>query len=60
MNDSKIGAMWEKVSKNNTKFLSGEIEIGEEKIKIVAFPRVEKRSEKEPDWDILKSKPLQQ
>ena len=57
MQSSKIGALWKKTSAAGKEFYSGEIEVNGELIKIVCFSRDEKRSEKEPDYDILKSKP---
>ena len=57
MEDRKIGAMWAKTG-NKGEYMSGELVINGNKVAIVAFKR-EKRNEKEPDWDILKSKPLE-
>jgi len=57
MNNNKIGALWKKTSAAGKEYMSGEIEINGEKIKIVCFSREDKKSEKEPDYDILKSKP---
>jgi len=51
----KIGALWHK-SGSRGDFMSGELIINEQKVPIVVFKR-DKRSEKEPDWDILKSLP---
>ena len=51
----KIGALWIKEGSKG-EFMSGELIIDGEKHPIVVFKR-NKRSEKEPDWDILKSIP---
>lgn len=53
-NERKLGVLWEKESKEGKQFLSGLLKIGEEEIRIVCF-KVEKRTEKSPDWEILKS-----
>jgi len=55
MNERKIGALWTKQSQKG-EFMSGELTINGEKHPIVAFKR-DKRNDKEPDWDILKSLP---
>jgi len=55
MESRKIGALWGKEGKKG-KFWSGELTINGQKVQIVAFPR-EKRSDREPDIDILKSIP---
>lgn len=57
INPDKIGALWSKKTLSGKDYYSGEIEINGEKIKIVCFSRESKRSEREPDWDILISKP---
>jgi len=53
INNRKIGALW---LKEGTKgeYMSGELIINDQKVPIVAFKR-DKRSDREPDWDILKS-----
>ena len=53
-NNRKIGALWLKQNKNGKDFMSGELLINDQKVPIVAFKR-DKRSDREPDWDILKS-----
>jgi uncharacterized protein (DUF736 family) len=54
MNSRKIGALWIKTSKAGNQFWSGELVINGRKFPIVAFNR-EKKHDKEPDIDILKS-----
>jgi len=55
INNRKIGALWEKTSaKTGNQFWSGELIINNKKYPIVAFKR-NKKNEKEPDIDILKS-----
>jgi hypothetical protein len=56
MEDDKMGAFWVKEGKNG-EYMSGELLINGEKVRVVAFKR-DKRNEKEPDWDIKKSKPM--
>jgi len=56
MNDRKFGSLWENTSHNGKTFLSGEMTINGKKIRIVAFKRMEKKNDKEPDWDILTAK----
>jgi len=58
-NNRKIGCLWAKKSiKDNREYMSGELLINGQKHAIVAFKR-DKHTEKEPDWDILKAKPLE-
>lgn len=52
----EIGAAWEKSGKNGT-YLTGQIEINGEKVRIVMFRNGNKKSEKSPDFRILRSKP---
>jgi len=55
MNNRKIGCLWKKTSqKTGKEFWSGELIINNKKYPIVAFLR-DKKNEKEPDIDILKS-----
>lgn len=51
---NEIGALWLKQSKKGTKYLSGTVN-GQA---IVIFRNQNKRSEKAPDYRILKSEPL--
>ena len=52
--ESEIGVLWEKESARGTYF-TGTIEIDGTKHPIVVFKNGNKRSEKAPDWRILKS-----
>jgi hypothetical protein len=54
MENRKCGALWIKEGKGG-EFMSGELIINGNKVSIVAFKR-KKLNDKEPDWDILKSK----
>lgn len=56
MDNRKIGCLWEKESQNGKTFWSGELLINGQKVSIVGFKR-DKRNEKEPDIDLLKSLP---
>lgn len=51
-NDS-IGALWE--SENG--YMTGNIEIGGQKINIICFANTKKKNTKSPDWNILVKKP---
>ena len=51
-----LGACWEKQGQYGT-YMTGLLEIDGVKIPIVLFKTKEKKSEKSPDWRILKSKP---
>ena len=51
MENRKIGALWNKDT-GDRHFMTGELLINGEKVKIVVFMR-RKISDKEPDWDIL-------
>jgi len=55
--NAKIGCFWNKQG-NNGDYMSGELVLNGEKHRIVAFKR-DKRNEKEPDWDIKFSKPME-
>lgn len=50
--DSEIGALWAKTSRNGTEFLSGTIN----GVEVVCF-RSKSQSPKAPAWTVLKSKP---
>lgn len=54
--NNSIGALWEKEGKAG-KYMSGQIEIGGNKINIVVFKNTNKKKENHPDWNILISKP---
>ena len=56
MNADKLGALWLKKANNGSSFLSGEITINEQKIKIVVFKN-KKEKENQPDYNILISRP---
>lgn len=55
--EKSIGALWAKKSRNG-EYFTGNIEVGGEKIAIVAFYNANKKNPKEPDYRILKSKPM--
>ncbi len=50
-----IGAAWEKTSSRGTPYLSIELELNGEKIKLVAFKNGYKELDKHPDWKIYPS-----
>ena len=47
-----IGALWAKKSGSQS-FLSGEVEVGGEKVRIVVFKNNRKEKETHPDYNIL-------
>lgn len=51
-NPDEIGVLWQKTSAKGTEFMSGKIN----GVDVVCF-RADKKSEKSPDWRVLKSKP---
>jgi uncharacterized protein (DUF736 family) len=55
-----IGGLWSKTSSKNQPYFSGNIEIDGKKTYIVAFFNSDKKNQKEPDYRILESKPLEQ
>jgi len=54
----KLGALWNQTSTKG-EYMSGELDIDGTQMKIVVFKR-DKRNEREPDWDILKSIPKEE
>jgi len=52
MADESIGALWLQQGQNGT-YMSGVVEIGEQKHKIVVFKNRYKQEEKHPDYRIL-------
>lgn len=57
--NNSIGCLWEKEGKAG-KYMSGNIEVGGNKINIVVFKNTHKKSDKHPDWNILISKPREE
>ena len=55
MNNDNIGALWIKEGKKGDYF-TGNIEINDEKIKIVVFKNNYKSKDNQPDYRILKAK----
>lgn len=51
--ENEIGALWIKTSRNGNEFMSGTIN-GQD---VVVFRNTNKRSEKAPDWRVMKSQP---
>lgn len=49
---NKIGSLWVKKTRDGKSFLSGSIEVGEQKIRIVIWPNDFKYSEKSPDFKV--------
>jgi hypothetical protein len=62
MESLKIGSLWEKTSANGVPFMSGELLINGQTVKIVAFRNKQEwidENEKRPQWEIQKSKDKQ-
>ena len=62
MNELKIGSLWEKTSANGVPFMSGELLINGNKVRIVAFRNKQEwidEKENRPQWEIQKSKDKQ-
>ena len=56
MAKEKLGALWERESKNGAKYFGGTLTIGQDRIKIVAFPNKYKaENPSQPDWNIYES-----
>jgi len=53
----KLGALWENTSKKGSKYMSGEIEIGREKVKVLVFRNNRKDKERSPDYIIYEREP---
>ena len=53
---AEFGVLWEKTG-GKGQYFTGSIEIDGVKHQIVVFKNAHKRSEKAPDWRILKSQP---
>lgn len=47
-----FGALWNKESEKMGKYMSGEIEVLDRRIRIVVFSNKQKDSETQPDWRI--------
>ena len=58
-NPNQLGALWTKESEKG-QFMSGYLEIDGQKIEIICFKNKYKTENKNPDWEILKSKPKPQ
>lgn len=50
--NTKIGALWTKKTRNGGEFLAGTIELDGKQTRIVIWPTREKKSEKSPDYTI--------
>lgn len=55
-NEDNMGALWKKNGPKG-EYFSGMVEIGDQKINIVVFPNSYKKSENQPDYRIMKSRP---
>ena len=57
--NNSIGALWIKKSAKGVSYLSGNIEINGQKIKIAVLKNTYKKTERQPDYRILQSTPIQ-
>lgn len=55
--EDKIGSFWVKQSANGGDYMSGEVELNGQKLRVVAFPNGYKQSERHPDWILYVSRP---
>lgn len=55
--EDRIGALWIKQTRDNSEYMSGEVEIGGEKVKLVVFRNGYKDADNKPDYVIYKSRP---
>lgn len=59
--ENQLGVLWAKKSSRGSEYFSGVLEMTETgKLNIVIFPNLNKKSEKSPDYIILKSKPREE
>lgn len=59
--EKDIGALWIKESRQGTKFMSGNIRIGEDTIEVVVFKnKFKKEGSREPDFRIYESEPMEE
>lgn len=58
-NPDELGALWRKTSKTGATFLSGQITIDRTVYQIVCFENTKKTSDRQPDFRILQSRPLE-
>lgn len=57
--EKSIGALWAKQSSKG-EYFTGQLELNDEKIKIVVFKNNYKKEDKHPDWKIFLSTPKPQ
>ena len=57
MANKYIGALWLKKSKKGLVYMSGQLEIDDQKIQITVFKNERKEKKNQPDYQILKSEP---
>lgn len=50
-----LGGLWKKTSQKGTEFFSGTIKVNGEEVRISVFANNKKKSEKSPDYTILKN-----
>jgi len=58
--NNKIGALWLKTSVKGNKFMSGEIELNNEKFRVVVFKNDKDGVETRPDYQIFLSEDQEQ
>lgn len=59
INPNNIGGLWIKKSKAGNDYMSGVLTINGEKTNIIVFKNANKKTDKQPDYSILKSQPFE-
>ena len=54
--NQSIGALWNKSSQRGM-YMTGDIEINGQRMRIVVFPNASKKEDKHPDWRTLVAQP---
>lgn len=54
--EDELGALWRKQSKNGEDYFTGSIQVDGQKVEIVVFANRYKKSDKQPDFRILRSR----
>jgi len=52
-NDNEVGALWTRETKNGTEYFAGVVRVNGAEQKVVVFKNNYKKTEKQPDYNIL-------
>ena len=55
-NEDKLGALWINEKKDGSKYMSGEIEVDGQTLKVVVLKNNYKKESKHPDYEVLRKK----